>query len=698
MLDPLTALSLAACIAQFIDFGTKLVVKSNEIRKTGSSVDVRYLENIATDLKGLVGGLQSYKVRLEGEPVSENGLDDILLGCDATAQGLLERLKRLTQDPTIKHQRCASVRKALKLLWTKDEIEEVAENLNGYRQQLAIRLLVLLNAKNDAQADRLESKIIEVTALSHKRLKSAIQEGFSSLKQSSANQPSAFGSMNEHQETIVAGTLMLEDGTTRNLTHLIEHGTGFYWINGKAGSGKSTLMKYIQCQNATVEALKTWANGKELVVASFFFWRAGSSEQRTQNGMLRTLFFHILIQHMYLIPIIFPDLFRAISVGSQIDHDSIAPISDAELKLAFHSLLENTAHLKICLIIDALDESEGDHSALRTFLDRLRPYEHIKAIVASRPLNIFKTFFAESSSVRLQDLTSSDINNFIGSELERNKRFRDLKQDEDEAAESLCLAISEKADGVFLWVTLVIGSLPRGFENGDRISDLLRRIEELPSDLEALCSYMLASMEPRYKRQGARLLVLIMRCIQVQDGPPSILQILYAEDERNDLSMVLKAPIKGLALENRWYTRKVEELDARLTSRCCGLLEIYLDLKTSSIKNPRFSHVGFLHTTIMDFLRLDSVKKQLSSYMENDRLNPDDTLLYSCLYHAKSTELKTSTVLLRLDNGSKAFISTLFKYAVILEDTRDKSYIHVLDDFYQVMTSRGDQDHSLCYS
>lgn len=44
-----------------------------------------------------------------------------------------------------------------------------------------------------------------------------------------------------------------------------------YWINGKAGSGKSTLMTCICEDERTKTALRQWSGSKVVVVAKFFF-------------------------------------------------------------------------------------------------------------------------------------------------------------------------------------------------------------------------------------------------------------------------------------------------------------------------------------------------------------------------------------------------------------------------------------------
>ena len=79
-----------------------------------------------------------------------------------------------------------------------------------------------------------------------------------------------------------------------SLLHWLRASSGSYWISGRAGSGKSTLMKYLYQHKKTLAALKTWAGEKQLVTARFFFWHAGTEMQKSQKGLLQTLLFHIL--------------------------------------------------------------------------------------------------------------------------------------------------------------------------------------------------------------------------------------------------------------------------------------------------------------------------------------------------------------------------------------------------------------------
>ena len=84
----------------------------------------------------------------------------------------------------------------------------------------------------------------------------------------------------------------------------LQFGKGIYWVNGKAGSGKSTLMKYIVSHNKTASLLRTWAGDSKLCTGGFFFWNSGSKQQRCQVGLFRSLLHEILGQHPELILIV----------------------------------------------------------------------------------------------------------------------------------------------------------------------------------------------------------------------------------------------------------------------------------------------------------------------------------------------------------------------------------------------------------
>src|SRR6185295_2739520 len=62
-----------------------------------------------------------------------------------------------------------------------------------------------------------------------------------------------------------------------------------FWISGKPGAGKSTLMKFISSSPTTAQLLEQEANTKVAFTASFYFWISGLALERSLEGLVRTL-------------------------------------------------------------------------------------------------------------------------------------------------------------------------------------------------------------------------------------------------------------------------------------------------------------------------------------------------------------------------------------------------------------------------
>ncbi|KAI4866864.1 hypothetical protein F4820DRAFT_446561 [Hypoxylon rubiginosum] len=150
---------------------------------------------------------------------------------------------------------------------------------------------------------------------------------------------------------------------------------------------------------------------------------------------------------------------------------------------------------------------------------------NLKLCIASRPWSRFEDAFEGRPRLMLHDLTQADIDHYIFSKFNANKGFVKLQQREPGYSKELQANISEKAEGVFLWVRLVAQSLLEGLTNGDRIHDLQSRLEELPRNLEDLFENILANLDPRYLEQASELFQIVRSC----DDCPTLLCIALAD-------------------------------------------------------------------------------------------------------------------------------------------------------------------------
>lgn len=379
----------------------------------------------------------------------------------------------------------------------------------------------------------------------------------------------------------------------------------------------------------TRNELQVWASGKELVFASFFFWNAGTNMQKSQEGLLRTIMYEILRQHPTLIPMLFPDHWRrAENLGVDVSGDP--PITCSDIEAAFGRLKndEVSTAYRFCFFIDGLDEFAGDHRKLVKLLKNWTQSACVKICLSSRPWNVFEYSFPSGRKLRLQDLTRHDIELYVRDELESDDDFARLK-DEDVRYQHLVTKIVDKADGVFLWVYLVVRELRNGLQNDDRIFDLELRLETLPSGLVPFFNHILQSIDPVYREQTARMFSIAT----MAPKPLGMLTYSFLDDIEDEPAFALKAPVRPYT--EREVQERYERTRRRLDGRCKGLLEVNEDSSADSFFKYR---VDFLHRTVREFLETDEIQEELGNRV--NQFHAERSLSHACLAQIKFVPTK----------------------------------------------------------
>ena len=235
------------------------------------------------------------------------------------------------------------------------------------------------------------------------------------------------------------------------------------------------------------------------------FLETWSRPAEAHIGLLRTLLFELLQQVPALIKSVNLWRWQSYELGSS----ALVPWTLREPKEGFQNLLEETEDsVKVCLFVDGLDEFEGDDTArteIITLFKTASCHPHVKVCVSSRPWPIFEDAFKSRPSLLLQDLTDNDIRKYVQSELVDNERFVKLKESEPKSCAELAANIVDRAQGVFLWVRLVVMDLLQGLRNEDRLGDLRRRLEAMPADLEEYFAQMMSTLDKCYLKQAFQL-------------------------------------------------------------------------------------------------------------------------------------------------------------------------------------------------
>ncbi|RSL41780.1 hypothetical protein CEP53_012557 [Fusarium sp. AF-6] len=379
-----------------------------------------------------------------------------------------------------------------------------------------------------------------------------------------------------------------QDTRQSHLLNWLRHGRGIFWVSGKPGSGKSTLMKYMAEHASTRTALQQWAADarKDLTIASHYFWYAGSDIQRSQEGLLRSLLCDIFQQAPELIPIACPERWDKSDTLIDRQETDIAPWTLAELQEAI-DVIAQQPELKVnfCFFIDGLDEFSGQHLHICKSLLKLGASNNIKLCLSSRPWNIFEESFGRilEQKIYIHELTKEDIRKYVEDILCSHPRWQTLLLESKRSA-ALVNEVTIRAQGVFLWVFLVTRLLRDGLTNYDTLSDLHKRLDLLPSDLEPFFRHMMDSVEPFYHEKMSEMLQMAVKA-----GKPLPFAVCYFHDqEYEDSNYALKEPITLWGPEMLENIRNI--VTRRLSARCMGLLEVNGD------------KIEFLHRTVYDFL------------------------------------------------------------------------------------------------
>jgi hypothetical protein len=232
-----------------------------------------------------------------------------------------------------------------------------------------------------------------------------------------------------------------------NFARWLKEGEGVYWISGKAGSGKSTLMKHIFDDKRLRQYLKEWARkgrstGEKtpFFIASFFFWNGGTAEQKSQGGLLRALLHQVLDKYRELIPIVLPtswaSIYSRLLEGKPEVVDETWPVS--KLMAAFKTLIkQEKVPIKLCFLIDGLDEFEGDHEEMAELFKGITKSHAVKACLSSRIWVVFKECFCDCLRLQLQDLTANDIQQYVHEKFNQSPAFRRLEIREPDSVPAL---------------------------------------------------------------------------------------------------------------------------------------------------------------------------------------------------------------------------------------------------------------------
>jgi hypothetical protein len=364
---------------------------------------------------------------------------------------------------------------------------------------------------------------------------------------------------------------------------------GFLWIKGKAGAGKSTLMKYLFDKAEKAQLA-------EHTVVSFFFNARGASIEKSLEGMYRALLHQIFHKLPQLRPLLTKK--RALSAQSQ-------DWSLDRLQSVFRDVAESLGSERLTCYIDALDEcTEDEVEDMVSLFEDLGEHSvaqgtQFHVCFASRHYPHIGIDRSESLILEDQDGHKEDISTYIKKKLKISNKV--LKKE-------MTQLIEDRASGVFLWVVLVVRILNDECKRGN-VQLVRTRLKEIPTGLTDLIQDILQRDKP------TKYLVPLLQWILYSKRPIS----------REELFLALKS-VDAETLRDSHTPEALarDNIDMFILNTSKGLAEV------TKGKMPR---VQFIHELVRThFLGAEGLVK-LEPALRTNLVGQSHNHLKQCCYH-----------------------------------------------------------------
>jgi hypothetical protein len=415
---------------------------------------------------------------------------------------------------------------------------------------------------------------------------------------------------------------------------------GSLWIQGKPGSGKSTLMQHLY-HRAKSESLE-----KQTLICEYSFFGQGRGPENTMSGLLRSLILQIITEKKQLAQPVFLEYEEQLQNGKEI-WTQIRSLQDTLIRV-----LNQTHHdaldIQYCFFLDAPDECDDQSAAwydhwkfFMKHVVKLHPKSNarVKVCLSSRPIPRLSVFFLDQPTIVVEEHNENDIKAFLTESTqvfpEFNEKFGCLVEE-----------IAARSNGVFLWAKLIWRDII--FPKLDNrvlswtfisIDDLKCLVSQQHPDLADFYRSTLQKIPNEFRSEASRMLRMI-----VASGRPMTIfefRLAWAFGSQDHLSSEEELKASG---RFPWALADVKSL---IKSRCGGLAEV---IPREEDKTPT---VLLIHESVREFVSSLS-DYEMKSIFRQEHLpeNGHRILARACTKYLASSDANVMTNFLCTDRPS----------------------------------------------
>jgi len=299
------------------------------------------------------------------------------------------------------------------------------------------------------------------------------------------------------------------------------------WISGRPGSGKTVLSTSI------IDTIGDHIKNDPKQVLTFFFCDKGDERNTSALTIITCVIGQILAQLDDI-----PDhIYTSYNIATRYGRPKISASDQPVMILRdFAQLLK-----KLYIIIDGVDESKDAPALMDTIEELQNSTAMIQVILLSRDIPKLSCRLSDVPKINLTStVVGPDINCYISHEL------AELSLGDAELENQIFQKLSQSANGMFLWVSLMIQSL----KSATSPHDIVEALSDLPIGLDITYSTILnklAKESPRRRVLAKKVLLWI--CCSARPLHWNELESVLAFERSHTEFVESKKPFKSAVVE-----------------------------------------------------------------------------------------------------------------------------------------------------
>jgi hypothetical protein len=409
------------------------------------------------------------------------------------------------------------------------------------------------------------------------------------------------------------------------------HERSILWIKGKPGSGKSVLMKALvqKLQNDRCSSAMPVVSGIHTAIGSqgtleFFFSARSHRQYDTQvSGLIRTLLYHLFKVDPGIRKLLLRFYLGLQSYGETLGDEELNDF----FRETFMQHLYESPLKRIFIFVDALDECrDKDIKHVVRLLLALSKTPEISICLSSRHYPNLELY--DTLDVIVEEHNRHDISHYALNAISMKCQDKD----------SIVEAVTKRADGVFLWASLVLGLVNTDINNDEPSGIVMANLNCLPKTIEGVYSNILQTITDNDRATTTAIILWILLAAE----PLTLLELQYAL-AFTDLETVVD-PGESLASVGRWHPRSIEEwknsgMDFKSSTQFKGWLRVHSRglvearpiSKDCNANGPDAQIIQFIHDTARTYFLTRHGMEALTHAPMVNILTFNYVLLRACL-------------------------------------------------------------------